>query len=93
MTVLDSKAINEQLKEIPNWTFSDGFLSTQIVCSNFKEAFGLMTRIAFEAEALGHHPNWDNVYNTINIKLRTHDANGITTADFALARQIESLRD
>ena len=50
-----------------------------------------MTRIAFECEAQGHHPDWSNVYNTVNIRLNTHDANGVTEKDFVLARTIEDI--
>ena len=50
-----------------------------------------MSRIAFECEALNHHPNWSNVYNTLNISLSTHDANGVTEKDFKLAEAIESI--
>ena len=47
-----------------------------------------MTLIAFECEAQGHHPDWTNVYNTLTIRLNTHDADGITEKDFRLAHSI-----
>ncbi len=50
-----------------------------------------MTRIAFEAEKLGHHPDWSNVYNSLNISLSTHDAGGVTDKDFELAKVIDEL--
>jgi 4a-hydroxytetrahydrobiopterin dehydratase len=50
-----------------------------------------MTRIAFEAEKLSHHPDWSNVYNTLNISLSTHDAEGVTDKDFELAKMIDEL--
>ena len=50
-----------------------------------------MTRISFEAEALNHHPNWENVYNRITIALQTHEAGGITSADIELAKRISDL--
>ncbi len=92
MIALSNLEIQQLINELPNWELKDGFLCTTLVCADFKTAFALMTRIAFEAEALTHHPNWENVYNTIHIKLRTHDANGITQNDFDLANRIESLR-
>jgi 4a-hydroxytetrahydrobiopterin dehydratase len=52
-----------------------------------------MTAVAFEAEKMNHHPDWSNVYNTLNIKLNTHDANGITQNDFDLAGIIDKLFD
>ena len=57
----------------------------------YKEAFSVMTRIAFECEAHNHHPDWSNVYKTSNIRLSTHDANGVTEKDFVLARIIEDI--
>jgi len=50
-----------------------------------------MTRIAFEAEAQQHHPNWANVYNELEISLSTHDADGVTEKDFKLAKAIEEI--
>ena len=56
---------------------------------NFKDCFSAMSRIAFECEALHHHPNWSNVYNVLTISLSTHDADGVTEKDFKLAAAIE----
>ena len=50
-----------------------------------------MSRIAFECEALNHHPNWSNVYNVLTITLSTHDASGVTNKDFKLAEAIENI--
>ena len=50
-----------------------------------------MTRIAFEAEKMNHHPNWSNVYNSLSISLSTHDAGGVTDKDFELAKIIDHL--
>ena len=50
-----------------------------------------MTRIAFECEAQNHHPDWSNVYKTLNIRLNTHDAGGVTEKDFKLAQTIEEI--
>jgi 4a-hydroxytetrahydrobiopterin dehydratase len=46
-----------------------------------------MNRIAFECEALNHHPEWTNIYNTLDITLTTHDADGVTELDFKLAAE------
>ncbi|MGX1023793.1 4a-hydroxytetrahydrobiopterin dehydratase, partial [Psychroflexus sp. MBR-150] len=58
---------------------------------DFKNAFTAMTRIAFEAERLQHHPTWSNTYNSVNISLSTHDADGVTEKDFELAEAIETV--
>ena len=59
---------------------------------NFVEAFSFMTRVALIAEKMNHHPNWSNVYNTVNISLNTHDAgNTVTEKDRKLAAEIDKL--
>jgi 4a-hydroxytetrahydrobiopterin dehydratase len=50
-----------------------------------------MSSIAFECEALNHHPNWSNVYNVLSISLSTHDVGGVTEKDFKLATAIETI--
>lgn len=50
-----------------------------------------MTRVAIQADKIDHHPNWSNVYNTVEIELWTHDAKGLTTKDFELAQFIDSV--
>ena len=50
-----------------------------------------MTRAAIHAEKMNHHPDWSNVYSTVNVSLVTHEAGGITALDFALARKMERL--
>lgn len=60
---------------------------------DFSEAFAFMTRVAFAAEKMNHHPEWKNVYNTVEIWLTTHDAgNTITDKDRKLAKAIEQIR-
>jgi|TARA_R110000751_G_scaffold77889_2_gene156990 4a-hydroxytetrahydrobiopterin dehydratase len=83
--------IADYLGQLDGWEYVDGAIETTFEFKNFKEAFSVMTRIAFECEALNHHPDWSNVYNTLNIRLNTHDANGVTEKDFELARIIEGI--
>lgn len=91
MKKLDEQEINERLENLEGWTFSENALHTSFEFDNFKEAFTLMTRIAFEAEAQEHHPDWSNVYNQLEISLSTHDAGGVTEKDFKLAKAIEGI--
>jgi len=58
---------------------------------NFVEAFGFMTRVALLAEKADHHPEWSNVYNRVEILLTTHDAQGLSARDVALAKAIDAL--
>ncbi len=88
---LSDNQIQEKLSNISGWSYTNGFISKTYTFKNFKEAFAAMTRIAFECEAQEHHPNWENVYNSLTIKLNTHDANGITQNDFDLAIIIEKI--
>lgn len=59
--------------------------------ADFKSAFGFMTQVALKAEQMDHHPEWFNVYNTVDITLSTHDAGGVTTLDKELAAFIEGV--
>ncbi|QDL92319.1 4a-hydroxytetrahydrobiopterin dehydratase [Paroceanicella profunda] len=59
--------------------------------SNFVQAFGWMTRVALWAEKLNHHPEWTNVYKSVEVTLSTHDADGLTELDIRLAEKMESL--
>ncbi|WP_440958328.1 4a-hydroxytetrahydrobiopterin dehydratase [Oceanicaulis sp. LC35] len=57
---------------------------------DFKSAFALMTQVAMKAEQMDHHPEWFNVYNTVDVTLSTHDADGVTNLDLELAQFIEA---
>jgi 4a-hydroxytetrahydrobiopterin dehydratase len=56
---------------------------------NFIEAWGFMSRAALTAEKLNHHPEWRNVYNTVDVTLSTHDAHGLTALDMKLAQAMD----
>ncbi|MFV0513020.1 MAG: 4a-hydroxytetrahydrobiopterin dehydratase [Jhaorihella sp.] len=58
---------------------------------NFVEAFGWMTRVALWAEKWNHHPEWSNVYKTVEVVLSTHDVGGLSALDAKLARKMDSL--
>ncbi len=53
---------------------------------DFNAAFGFMTRVALQAEKMNHHPEWFNVYKTVQVTLCTHDAGGVTERDVELAK-------
>jgi len=91
MTVLNESQLSEALLELQGWEYQNGSIVRSYKFKDFKETFAIMTRIAFECEAQNHHPEWENVYNSLTIKLNTHDAGGVTQKDLDLAKKIESL--
>ena len=91
MEKLSEKEISDKLQEFEGWEFHENSIQTKFEFEDFKETFSIMTRIAFEAEAQQHHPEWTNVYNTLSISLSTHDAHGVTEKDFKLAATIEKI--
>jgi 4a-hydroxytetrahydrobiopterin dehydratase len=88
---LDNATIEKKLLRFPEWEYYDNAIHVELEFDNFKDCFSAMSRIAFECEALNHHPNWSNVYNVLNISLSTHDADGVTQKDFDLAEAIEAI--
>lgn len=84
---------NQALAELSRWTYDSGRKAfyRQLRLETFSEAFGLMTRIAIEAEKADHHPEWSNVYNRVDIWLTTHDAGDVSERDVALARLIDAM--
>ncbi|MEM9443834.1 MAG: 4a-hydroxytetrahydrobiopterin dehydratase [Verrucomicrobiota bacterium] len=88
---LDDEQIKEFLKELPKWKLVDGKLQRECKFDNFVEAFAFMTAVAIVAEKMNHHPEWFNVWATVKIDLATHEANGITELDIALAKKIDKL--
>lgn len=91
MKVLQENEIQKDLKKLDGWEYNENAIHTKIEFKDFKEAFSAMTRIAFEAEAQQHHPEWTNVYNNLEISLSTHDAGGVTQKDIDMAFTIEKL--
>lgn len=91
MQKMNEVEIKQQLEKLEGWEYIDGALETTFEFKNFKETFSIMTRIAFECEAQQHHPDWSNVYNTLNIRLKTHDVGGVSENDFKLAESIEAI--
>lgn len=91
MTKLSTEEIEKRLLHFPDWEYDDNALHTEFEFDNFKDCFSAMSRIAFECEALNHHPEWTNVYNVLTISLTTHDAEGVTEKDFKLAKAIEAI--
>lgn len=79
--------------KLADWTLEEGEtrLRRAFRFKDFSEAFGFMARVALIAEKAGHHPDWSNSYNKVEISLSTHDAGGLTQKDIDLAEKISSL--
>ena len=84
---LPTTEIARRLQELDGWILSDDALSIgkTFKFGNFAQAFAFMTECAIGAEKLDHHPEWSNVYRTVQVTLTTHSAKGLTELDFALA--------
>lgn len=90
-TRLDDNQIQQALGELSDWELAEGqsAIYRQFKFKNFNEAFGFMTRAALLSEKINHHPEWSNVYGSIDVTLTTHDAGGITELDIKLAKAMD----
>ena len=74
------------------WKEENNKLKRSFEFTDFVEAFTFMTKVAFAAEKMDHHPNWSNVYNKVEISLFTHDAsNKVTEKDRTLSKEIDKI--
>ena len=89
MTALTPDQIQERLITHPSWRLEDVWLARDLQFADFEAAWRFMSYVANCAEQKDHHPNWYNVYSTVQIRLSSHDANGITERDFALVQSID----
>jgi 4a-hydroxytetrahydrobiopterin dehydratase len=87
---LDDTAIAAAMAGVPGWTRNGNGIERQYRFADFVAAFAFMARVALLAEKTDHHPEWSNVYNKVDIRLTTHDAGGISSRDFALAKAIDA---
>ena len=90
---LSAEARKTALQALPGWTEVSGreAIARTFVFRDFNEAFGFMTRVALVAEKRDHHPEWRNVYKTVDVVLATHDAGGITPKDIDLAKAMNAI--
>jgi 4a-hydroxytetrahydrobiopterin dehydratase len=92
-TKLTVEARKQALAKLTGWSEVQGrdAITKKFVFTDFNEAFGFMTRAALLAEKLDHHPEWFNVYKTVEVTLSTHDAGGLTELDVTLADAMNAL--
>jgi len=90
---LSAEARKSALQGIPGWTEVSGreAIARTFTFRDFNEAFGFMSRAALVAEKNDHHPEWRNVYRTVEVLLSTHDAGGVTQRDIDLAKAMNAI--
>jgi 4a-hydroxytetrahydrobiopterin dehydratase len=90
---LSAEARKSALKGLPGWKEAEGreAITRTYVFRDFNEAFGFMSRAALVAEKSDHHPEWRNVYKTVEVVLATHEAGGVTQRDVELAKAMNAI--
>lgn len=90
---LSPDACKSALKSLAGWHEAQGgkAIGKTFAFKDFNEAFGFMVRAALVAEKMDHHPEWSNVYRTVKVELSTHDADGVTELDIALAAAMDAI--
>jgi 4a-hydroxytetrahydrobiopterin dehydratase len=83
------------LAKLPDWRLAEGRDAIQKTFdfNDFNQAFGFMVRAALVAEKMDHHPEWSNVYKTVEVTLSSHDAGGLTERDIALAEAMDRIAE
>jgi len=91
MKALSESERAEILPGLEGWALVEGrdAIRKRFVFADFNAAFGWMARVALVAEQMNHHPEWSNVYRTVDVLLSTHDANGLTRKDVELAQRMD----
>ena len=89
--LIEKKDLKKALVQIPGWKIIKGKLHREFKFPSFVDAFGFMTSVAIESEAMNHHPDWYNVYDLVRVDLVTHDLGGIGTFDISLAKKMDRL--
>ena len=92
-TRLTAAAVAQHLESLPGWERRGDRLVRSFRFPDFVRAFGWMTEIALVAEKMDHHPEWRNVYGTVEVELTTHEAKGITERDIRLAEAMNEGAD
>lgn len=90
---LSGQARRDALARLKGWRNLDerDAIAKTFIFADFNAAFGFMTRVALVAEKLDHHPEWLNVYKTVEVTLSTHDAGGVTERDVKLAEAMDRI--
>ena len=90
---LSDAEIDDLLETVEGWERVEGreAIRKTFIFADFVEAFGWMSKVALIAEKMDHHPEWYNVYKTVEVTLTTHDADGVTGKDSQLAKAMDRM--
>lgn len=92
MALLSDDDITTALALLPGWALEDGMLAKAYVFPDgFLPAIAFVDRVAVAAEAADHHPDIDIRWNTVTLRMVTHDQGGITDKDTSLAAECDRL--
>lgn len=91
MKKLDEAQVTRHMKSLPGWELGEDRIKRTFRFKDFVEAFGWMSSVALIAERMNHHPEWRNVWATVEVELSTHDAGGLTELDMKLAAEMDTL--
>jgi 4a-hydroxytetrahydrobiopterin dehydratase len=92
MELLSEEAITAELAGVPAWSRDGDTIATTVELKDFRAAMLFTSAVGYLAEQANHHPDVTIQWNKVTLSLSTHSAGGLTSADFALARRIDTLR-
>ena len=92
MTPIDPTTLHSRMEALPAWQLDEAqrAITRSFRFPDFAQAFGFMSQMALVSEKMDHHPEWFNVYNRVDVRLTTHDANGLTSRDLDWAARADS---
>jgi 4a-hydroxytetrahydrobiopterin dehydratase len=88
---ISDDTVTSALADLPGWARDGDAIVATFGFADFARAFGFMAAAAVVAERMNHHPDWRNVYNSVEVRLSTHDAGGLTASDIDLAGRMNEL--
>jgi 4a-hydroxytetrahydrobiopterin dehydratase len=92
LNILNKKEIDDKLKELKGWSFTDSRIGKEFKFKDFKAALDFVNRIGKAADEMNHHPDiLLHSWNKVKITVSTHSEGGVTDKDFQLAEKIEGL--
>ena len=91
MKKLTEQEIDTQLKDLKGWKYEGNSIVKNFTLPSFFDAYTLLSKAAFIAEKMNHHPDWSNAWNKVTVDLSTHSAGGLTRNDFDLAAKIQEI--